>query len=257
MSDNKGQTYSQENTDSIQPCSCGGNCDSSESCSQGRCWKMVIFILIVIAAGIVLARSFIRKSNSNTNQSQQAFVSVQTDIKSDTPSPLKPVVKADALIKSKNNIETPSVVDETTKQDISIKAAPPLWGPELDSLASLNKVAADTDAVFVLLLATENQESNQNITREIEAATKTIKADGIRMSVFKLNKAAPDYAQLAKQLSVPSVVAMVKGRGMSTVSGEISEAKLVQAFVTASRPASGCCPSGAGSPGCAPSGPRR
>jgi len=44
---------------------------------------------------------------------------------------------------------------------------------------------------------------------------------------------------------------MVKGRGMSAVSGEINETKLVQAFVTASRP-SGCGPAGCGPTGCGP-----
>ena len=218
MSDNKEQTNSQENTDNIQPCSCGGSCCSSESGGQGRGWKMVVFILIVIAAGAVLAHSFLRKSNSEAVQSQQTFASVQ--------------------VESKN--EVPSVTDNTAKQEASAKNVPVLWKVDLDSLASLNKVAADTDAVFVFLAA-EDQQSNQNIISQIEAAAKTINADGIRISAFKLNKTAPDYAQLAKQFPVPSVLAMVKGRGMSAVSGQISETKLVQAYVTASRPASGCC----------------
>jgi len=118
-----------------------------------------------------------------------------------------------------------------------------LWSQELDSLASLNKVAADTDAVYVFLAA-EDQQGNQAITKEIEAATKKIKSNGSRISAFRLKKDAPDYAQLAKQFSIPCVVAMVKGRGMSAVSGQISETKLVEAFVTASRPVSSCCPAG-------------
>jgi hypothetical protein len=194
----------------------------------------VIFILIVIAAGVVLAHSFLRKSNSDAGQSQQTFPSVQAEFKN----------------------EIPPVTDNTAKQEASAKDVPVLWKADLDSLASLNKVAAGTDAVFVFLTA-EDQQSNQNIISLIEAAAKTINADGIRISAFKLNKTAPDYAQLAKQFPVPSVLAMVKGRGMSAVSGQINETKLVQAYVTASRPTSGCCPAGAGSSTCAPVGPRR
>jgi hypothetical protein len=94
------------------------------------------------------------------------------------------------------------------------------------------------------------------ITKEIEAAAKKIQSNGRRICAFRLKKDTPDYAQLAKQFSIPCVVAMVKGRGMSAVSGQINEAKLVGAFVTASRP-SGCCPSGAGQSACPPTGPRK
>ena len=236
MSYNKEQTNNQENTDNIQSCCGGGSCCSSGSDGRGRCWKMVVFILIVIAAGVVLTRSFLRKSNSDVGQSQQAFAPVQ--------------------VESKSNGKIPPVMDNTTRQEASVKDVPLLWRTDLDSLASLNKVAADTDAVFVFLAA-EDQQNNQNIISQVEAAAKTINADGIQVSAFKLNKTAPDYAQLAKQFPVPSVLAMVKGRGMSAVSGQINETKLVQAYVAASRPASGCCPSGAGSPACPPSGPRR
>ncbi len=235
MSDNKEQTNSQENTDNIRPCCCGGNCGSPESGGRGKGWKMIVFILIVIAAGVVLARSFLRKSASEAVQSQQAFAPVQVEPKS----------------------EVPSVTDNTAQQEASAKNVPALWRADLNSLASLNKLAADTDAVFVFLAA-EEQQSNQNIISRIETAAKTINADGIRVSAFKLNKTAPEYAQLAKQFPIPSVLAMVKGRGMSAVSGQISETKLVQAYVAASRPTSSCCPTGAGSSACPPLlGPRR
>ncbi len=235
MSDNKEQTDSQENADNIQPCCCGGNCGSPESGGRGKGWKMVIFILIVIAAGVVLAHSFLRKSNSDAVQSQQVFAPVQ--------------------VESPN--EVLSVTDNTAQQEASAKNVPALWRADLNSLASLNKLAADTDAVFVFLAAEEGQ-IDRNIVGQVEAAAKTIGTDEIRVSAFKLNKTAPEYAQLAKQFPVPSVLAMVKGRGMSAVSGQISETKLVQAYVAASRPTSSCCPTGAGSSACPPLlGPRR
>ena len=133
---------------------------------------------------------------------------------------------------------------------VSADPGPTLWGKLLNSLASLNKVAVDTDAVFILLAA-EDQQGNQTITKEIEAAAKKIQSSGTRISAFTLKKGAPDYAQLAKQFSTPCVLAMVKGRGTSGVSGDITESKLIQAFVMASRVTSGCCPSG-----CAPLRPQ-
>ena len=417
MNDNKEQTKGRENTDKTQSCCDGGSCCSSASGGQAGRWKMVVFILILIAAGVVLARSFLRKSNSEAVQSQQAFASVQAInmsdstsqpapvakaetpvesenktevppavseatlgksnseaaqsqqslasvqtvnmsdspslptpvVKAETPvesenkteippavsettlgksnseavqsqqslasvqtvnmsgspsvpapavkaeTPVKsenkteippavhettlgksnseavqsqqasapvqtvnmssnpsvpaPAVKAETPVKSENKTEIPPAADKTTGQEASAKNVPVLWRADLDSLDSLEKVAADTDLVFVLLAA-ENQQTNQNIISQIDAAAQAISKDGILISAFKLKKTSPDYAQLAKQYSVPSVLAMVKWRGVSAVSGKITKSKLVQAYVKASRPVSGCCPSGAGSSGC-------
>jgi hypothetical protein len=72
-----------------------------------------------------------------------------------------------------------------------------------------------------------------------------------KVGVFTLKTDSRDYAQVALQIAVPGTIAMVKGRGMAPVSGEITEAKLVQAFVSASSAGGGCGPS---SGGCGPSG---
>ena len=241
MNDNEEQVSGGENVGDVQPCCDGGDCCPSGSESGGKSWKALIVILMLIAAGIVIARSFAEKSDAD--QSQLAYAPILMDNTSDTPSSPGDEVKAETSVESDSLIETPPVADETEKQDIPVKADPSLWKAELDSLASLNTVAGDTDAVFILLSA-KDQQDDQTITGEIDAAVQKIKSDSVRVSAFRLKQAAPDYAQLAKQFSVPCVLAMVKGGGMSAVSGEISEAKLVQAFVTASRPTAGCCPPG-------------
>jgi hypothetical protein len=152
--------------------------------------------------------------------------------------------KAETSDETKDETAAPLVAGDLAKQEMP-KAEPLLWGAELDTLASLNKVAVDTDAVFILLLA-KGQQSDQAITKEIEAAAQKLLSDGTIVSAFRLKESAPNYEQLAKQVSVPSVLTMVKGLGMKAVSGEITETKLVQAFVAASRPSScgpaGCCP---------------
>ncbi len=225
----------QENIDDSQKCE-GTCCDSA-----GRKYnkmKLVVFAIIVITAGIVLAHSLMKESNAANDDTQQFF----------------------ATLAQGNSCEISPQINAATDAEMSIEASDKteltLWGAQLDSLVSLNKVAANTDAVFVFLAA-EGQQNEQAITREIEAAAQKIMSNGSKISAFRLKKSAPDYAQLAKQFSVPSVIAMVKGGGMSAVSGEINETKLVQAFVAASRPASGCGPAGCGPSGCAPVGPRK
>ena len=229
MNDDKEKAGSQENAGDLQPCCDGGSCCPSGSDGGGKKWKIAVLVLIVVAAGVVLARSLISKSNSAADQTQQLFATIQPDDKSDTP----------------------AVADATTEAEGPDQPASSLWGEPLDSLASVNKVAADTDAVFILLAA-DDQESSQAAIKQIEAAAKTIQAGGTRISAFRLKQGAPNYASLTKQLSVPCVLAMVRGGGLSGVpADQITETKLVQAFVAASRPASGCCP---GSTTCDPSG---
>ena len=243
VENNNSDKAGQENMDDSQKCcpstSGDSTCCSSASGSYSK-RKLIVFVIIVVAAGIILARSLTKESTAVSDDTQQLFVTIAQE----------------------KNCETSPEINAVTNIETSDKTEPTLWRPELDSLASLNKVATNTDAVFVLLAA-EDQQGNQAITREVEAAAKKIQSNGSRICAFKLKKDAPDYAQLAKQFSIPCVVAMVKGCGMSAVSGQIDEARLIQAFVMASRP-SGCGPSGCGPSGCSPGstscppvGPRR
>ncbi len=240
MSDNNDLTNGQENAGDAQACCDGDSCCPSGPDGSGKGWKMVVFLLIIVAAGLVLARSLLNKSNSDGDQSQQVFASILPDNEPDTSAPL---------------------MDNRKNQDVSVKAAPTLWKADLNSLASLNTLAAESDAVFVLLAARDKL-NDQAITKEIESAAQKIMANGKKVSAFRLKESAADYAQLSRQVSIPSVIAMVKGRGMRAVSGEITELKLVQAFVAASK-SSSCGPSGSGCgpTGCAPTpakpGPRR
>ena len=244
MNDDKEKVSNQEESSNLQPCCEGGSCCPSGSKGTGNNWKIVVSILIVIAAGAVLARSIIRKSDASAERGQDTFATIQPGLILDTPSALSSETTKQDLMASKGNVETTGVADEATEQNVFVKASPALWRPELDSIVSLGQVAADTDAVFILLTA-DDQQSNQAAITQIEAAAKIIQSGGTRISAFKLNQGAPNYENLKKQLSVPCVLAMVKGGGLSGVSADkITETNLVQAFVAASRPSSGCCPPG-------------
>jgi hypothetical protein len=231
--DNSEQTGSKESTSDMQPCcsstSDTGCCPSGTDGGGGKSWKTLVFVLIVVAAGAVLARSLIKKSDSTTDQTPQGFATMLTE----------------------ENDEASSQANTMAKVQTSDRTEPTLWGPELDSLDSLGKVLPDTDAVFILLAA-EDQLKTQHITKEVEAAAKKVQSGGTSISAFTLKKDTRDYARLARRYSVPSVLAMVKGRSIGVASGDITESKLIQAFVKASRPRSGCGPGGCGPGGCGP-----
>lgn len=212
VNDNFSQSDKQSPENSRECC-----CSPAPGGNRGN-WRALILVVVLAAAGIVLAQSLARKSNAAAEQPQPQQAGILT-------------------------IATPETADATE---------PALWGPELDSLAALDEVATDADTVFILICSRDQQDT-QTIISEIEAATKNIRSRGNRASAFRLRNGTVDYGNIAEQFSVPTVLAMVKGFGYSAVSEQITEANLVEAFVTASKAQPACCPPGTDPSQCAPS----
>ena len=123
-------------------------------------------------------------------------------------------------------------------------------GTTIGALSELNNVAAKTDAVFIFLPGKDSA-TGVPPSAQMKEAVQVIEANaGKKCELFTLKPGAPEYDQIAGQMKMPGVLAMVKGGGMVPISGDITQAKLVQAFVAASS-AGGC---GSGGGGCGPSG---
>ncbi|MHC4510681.1 MAG: hypothetical protein ACYTAO_17285 [Planctomycetota bacterium] len=121
----------------------------------------------------------------------------------------------------------------------------------MTSLALSDSQAAGQEAVFVLL-PDESGEAAERLLQQMEQAAGKITENGTPVGTFKIDSKSDDYALLTRNLSIdsfPSVVVLVKGCGSSVVSGQITEARLLEAFLAASTPGS-CCP--ANSPLCCP-----
>jgi len=121
----------------------------------------------------------------------------------------------------------------------------------LASLALFNSEAAGHEAVF-LLLADESGEPPENVLQQMEQAASKITAKGTSIGTFVIDRKSDDYALLTENLSIssfPSIVTVVRGCGQSVVSGQITETKLLEAFVEASTTSS-CCPGS--DPSCCP-----
>ncbi len=208
---------------------CG--CDSGCGCgSKGlsRKVKIIVSLVILIAAALVLGHGLLKKSAVSNDKSKDAFASAF------------PVNKP---------VENPLVIEQSKESYIKPDKAK-LWGDPLDSLASLNKVATNLDAVFIFISG-KSEDKDPDIKKEIENAAGKFQARGSSIAAYALVKVSKDYSQITSQVTAPCVLAMVKGKGMSAVSDNITEAKLLEALVTASRP-SACGPSGCGpsSPAC-------
>ena len=181
--------------------------------------KATTFAVVVLAAAGLAARSFF-KPDAAAEGDEQAFASVTGE----------------------ENAAAPSTENATAGAELPQEGASVLCGRALKSIASLNKVAADKDAVFILLPG-KDRKGAEAASRRIEAAIEKIESRGIRVAAFTLDKGVGDHALLVERFSItsfPSVLALGKGCGAAAVSGEITEAKLLRAFVLASQPRSGC-----------------
>lgn len=196
-----------------QPPACGPRCDCHTMESSSRV-RWVLGAIVLGAAIAMAARAMVKSKAVSPDKGVSGF--------------------ATGVVSTSTN-NAPVTVDTGA-------------GSEISALSDLNAVASDTNAVFVLL-PDRRRESGNAPMAEIQSAARMLEARGGKLGVFTLKPGVRDYERITAQVAVPGVLAMVKGRGISAISGEITESELIQAFVAASR-AGGCGPS-AGS-GCCP-----
>jgi len=212
---------------------CGPGCDCGKP-SRNKKLKAVICLIVLLAIGSIFAYKVKTAKQTAPVNTATAFAA--------------PVAK-------EVNEQKPAV-STIDKQEPAVKPIEDnkKVGEFLDSLATLNKVAVDKDAVFVFVPAQGTQIVDKQTTDAIASARQKIESNGAKLGLYTLQSSSPEYANLAAQLTLPGMLVMSKGRGMGAVSGEITETKILQAYVASSRAGGGCCPSGGGgSSGCGPS----
>ncbi len=229
MESPNGEQKSVDNVELLkqQASACGAGCACHGTGSSGR-MRGVLGIIVLVVAATLVSRAVVRNNGASTEPASSAFPT------------LVPATTADSRAPA-------SSVETVAATEVSV-------GTNIASLSDLNKVAAANDAVFVYLPANDRTSGNAP-TASMKSAASRINSQGYKIALFTLETGSRDYAQLTAQMAVPGVLALVKGRGMSAVSGEITETKLIQGFVAASNcgPA-GCGPAGCGPAGCAPTG---
>jgi hypothetical protein len=210
---------------------CGPGCDCGKPSGNKKAKVAICLIVVLAVCGI--------------------FVYKATSAKQNAPAVTETTFAAPILNQATGQEPAVKAVEDTKKV-----------GELLDSLSSLNKVAANQDTVFVFVPANENETISKETIAAIASAEQKLKSKGVLIGLYTLQPSSPEYANLAAQLTLPGMLIMSKGRGMGAVSGGITEEKILQAYVASSRaggcgPSSSCSPS---TPGCGPSapiGPRR
>ncbi len=205
--------------DTGETCACGPGCGCGTPGSAGK-GRYVAGVVILLIAGVLVVRSMVKHNGTESAQSVSAgFAALPAASSSDGDS-------SGAIVG-----ETDSIV-------------------EITALSDLNGVAADTFGVFVFVPGSGENAGKAPIA-QMRSATQTIepRLRGGRIGIFALKAGSSDHTLVASQMTLPGVLALVKGGGMSATSGDITETKLVQALVAAAS-AGGCGPSGCGPRGC-------
>lgn len=202
-----------------QASACGSGCDCQAKGSPGKA-RLVAGVVLLAAAVVLVARAVVKTNATAPAPASAGFAALPAAVRPSVPQ---------------------GVVAEADTHAVK----------EISALSELNTVAKEMDGVFVFLPGKTNDAVKKS-TAQIRIAAQTIERQMKgKIGVFVLKTDSRDYEQVAAQFAVPGAIAMVKGRGMAPVSGEITEAKLIQAFVSASSAGGGC---GSGGGGCGPSG---
>jgi hypothetical protein len=210
---------------------CGPGCTCGKPPENKKVKAVICLIVLLAICGIFVYKAQSAKQNPQDN------------IKAEFVAP---------IVNQPNGQEPAAIAAEDTKK----------VGEFLESLASLNTVAANQDAVFIYVPANGNETVSRETINAIASAGQKLKSSDINIGLYTLRfSPSKEYAGIAAQLTLPAVLVMSKGKGTGSVTGEITETKLLQAYVASSR-AGGCGTScSPSSPGCSPTapalGPRR
>jgi cytoskeletal protein RodZ len=248
---------------------CGPGCGCHTGGAAGRA-RWVVGAVIVVIAAVLVVRAVVKTNDTATEASETSFAA--PNVAADAPAAETNMAATESTadgvtatvvqapkpeVSSASATDSPAVAASTASATGNAPAAeanPPdakvvVCGESIGSLSDLNQKAMDKDGVFVFLAGGDAAKARTAAT-VVEKAAATIRGRGMSMGLFTIADGSREYANLATQVPPPGVIAMVKGRGASAVSGDITESKLMQAFVAASS-GGGCGPA---SGGCGPTG---
>lgn len=199
-----------------------GDCDAGCGChapSKPGNKNWVIGVIVLAAAGVLVARAVIKTNDVAPKATTSEFASLAT-------------------------LTGGSATNSGTATATTEKSLEPLG-----SLLELNTLATKPDAIFIYLPGKEETSATPPL-KALQGAARAVEANaGQKCGLFTLKAGSADYDQIAGKVTFPGMLVAVKGRGMVAVSGDITETKLVQGYLAASS-AAGCGPS-AGA-GCCP-----
>jgi hypothetical protein len=132
----------------------------------------------------------------------------------------------------------------------TVKSAPDAMGiGDLKWTKNLTAKFTDHDFIFVTLPDSDIN-STSTLTKRISDAAAKIEARGARVETITLSPDDPEFSITMKRLAIgqlPAVLAISNTGNGGIMTGDITEGKLLQAYLTVSQPvcapggSSGCC----------------
>lgn len=282
-----GAEGTQADTSSInnEASTCGPGCNCAAPSGNTTVKTLISLIILLAFGGIFLYKELITKpdaARTSAAKGEASFVAQAAqnsapkgEVQSSGPTEMKKIDKSSdsATLASTESAAPPNPVSGNQSQSVgaaqveSIEkptepqkakatektATPnprerkPTIGELLESINSLNKVALNQDAVFIFIPTKTDEPASEKTNAAVLAAQRTLTSRGIKLGLYTLQASSPDYSAISNQVELPAILVASKGKGMGAVSGEVTETKLLQAFVASSR-SGGCCPSGSGAP---------
>ena len=216
------------------PPGCGPECDCRSPSGGGKAKVAITLVVLLAVAGIIAYKAFNGRQENANNAATGDKKGFAITAAAPNAAPGKEPSAQDRVEPTQ---AAPSVKDDTR------------IGKYIESLSELNKVALNQDTVFIFIPAKTDIAASETTRAAVLSAQNALNAKSIKVGLYTLKTTSPDFPAISSQVQVPAILVACKGRGMGTVSGEVTETKLLQAFMAASR-SGGCCPSGSNSSGC-------
>jgi len=131
------------------------------------------------------------------------------------------------------------------------KSAPAAMGVgDLKWAKNLAAKFTDHDFIFVILPGNDSN-STETLSKRVSDAAAKIEARGARVETIALSASDPELSITLKRLAIgqlPAVLAISSAGNGAIMTGDITEGKLLQTYLTVSQPvcapggSSGCCP---------------
>ncbi|MFA5263874.1 MAG: hypothetical protein WC378_08595 [Opitutaceae bacterium] len=222
-----------------QASACGPGCGcNAPGTSKKTCW--LIGAIVLVAAGVLVVRAVIKNNRASAQAPVPAFSAPPS---AQAPVPI-PAVQQPSTAATTAALESGPALGS----NVPTKAEMTSVCMTIGAFSELNTAVGSSGAVFIFVPGKEGVSASAPMP-VMQSAARTIESRaGLKCSLLSLKADSPDYAKVAAQVPLPGILAMVKGRGMSVITGDITEEKLIQGFVAASS-AGGC---GTGGGGCGP-----
>jgi hypothetical protein len=142
-----------------------------------------------------------------------------------------------------DNSKVPSIGSNTSQSaPATMSVGDLVWAQELPAMF------INYDFILVILPGNDSNSTN-TLTNRISDATVKIEARGARVGTSTLSASDPEFSVTMQRLAItelPAVLAIGKFGNAAIMTGDITEGKLLQTYVTLSQPV--CAPGS--SPGC-------